>query len=88
MATLLVGYDLNAPRKDYKSLIGRLKKVGTTRWHCLDSTWLIKTEQTPELLAKDLRRFMDRDDELLVIDVTRRGWYAYLKSHDWLQANV
>lgn len=42
MDTLMVGYDLNVSGQRYDELIEKLK--GFVRsWHCLDSTWLIKT---------------------------------------------
>jgi hypothetical protein len=87
--TLMVGYDLNSPGQDYKALIDRLKKVGSNWWHRLDSTWLIKSSMTPSELAKDLRRFIDADDELLVIDVTGRSWAAYgFESYVWLYESL
>ena len=46
MATLMVGYDLNTPGKDYEKLIEYMKSFGTW-WHHLDSTWLVVAEMTP-----------------------------------------
>ena len=89
MATLLVGYDLNQPGQNYKSLIERFKTVGTNWWHHLDSTWLIKTTMSPAELRDDLRRFIDSGDELLVLDVTAASWAAIgFESYDWLHNNL
>lgn len=87
MATLLVGYDLNKPTKDYSTLIERLRKFGTW-WHHLDSTWLVRTELTPVQVRDELRRLIDADDELLVIDVSGRAsaWAGFnQKGSQWLR---
>ena len=69
MKTILVGYDLNAPGKDYRPLIEKLKSFGTW-WHYLDSTWLIKSSLSVVQIRDMLWSLMDANDELLVVDVT------------------
>lgn len=69
MQTMLVGYDLKKPGKDYSKLIDQLKSYKTW-WHCLDSTWMIRTSLTHVALRDELRTFIDPNDKLLVIDVT------------------
>ncbi|HWO15328.1 MAG TPA: hypothetical protein VNM89_01280 [Solirubrobacterales bacterium] len=89
MATLLVGYDLNKPGQDYSGLIKRLKNVGTTWWHRLDSTWLVKTTMSPSELRDDLKNYIDSGDELLVIDVTGAGWAGTgFSNYRWLHDNL
>lgn len=77
MATLMIGYDLNR-QKDYATLIDAIKKLGPW-WHCLDSTWIVVCNHTPAAIRDHLQRFMDTDDELLVIDVTgrARAWTGF-----------
>lgn len=88
MATLLVGYDLNKPGQRYERLYRRLKQLKPW-WHYLDSTWLVRTSMTPKELRDDLRRFIDGDDELLVIDITGRVWAADgFDSYNWLHDNL
>jgi hypothetical protein len=41
--TLIAIYDLNRPEKDYKTLIPALEKYNY--FHCLDSTWILRTER-------------------------------------------
>lgn len=72
MATLLVGYDLNAPNKDYGPLIDAIKALGAW-WHHLDSTWLVVCSSSAADVRDMLKAYIDSDDELLVIDVTGRG---------------
>ena len=50
MKSYLIGYDLNKQGQDYETLIEHIKKLGTW-WHCLDSTWIIKTDKS----ASDIR---------------------------------
>ncbi len=90
MNTILVGYDLNKPGKDYATLIARLKSYGTW-WHHLDSTWLLKTSLTAVQVRDQLKLLMDSSDELLVINVTgdAAAWNGFnQKGSDWLKQNL
>ncbi len=90
MARMLVGYDLNTPGKDYSKLIGRLEKFAT-RWHCLDSTWIVSTTLTAVELRDELAGFMDRNDELLVVDITgdAAAWRGFATDcSKWLKDNL
>lgn len=85
----MVGYDLNAPGKNYNDLIEALTGYGTY-WHHLDSTWLIVTEQTTSEIRDYLKQFMDQNDELLVAELSgdwaTKGIAA--KGNDWLRNNL
>jgi hypothetical protein len=86
MKTLLVGYDLNKPGKNYDALIDRLKEHGTW-WHNLDSTWLVRTNLTVVELRDVLADLIDSSDELLVVDVTgdAAAWAGFKKTaSEWL----
>lgn len=86
MRTLLVGYDLNRPGQDYEGLYKALKTSGW--WHHLDSTWLVRTEETPVQLRDRLMQHMDASDTLLVIDVTSdaAAWIGIDQSgSDWIK---
>jgi hypothetical protein len=90
MATLLVGYDLNAPGQSYDKLYDALKSTRTW-WHNLDSTWLIVTNETPVELRNRLARHLDPNDELLVIDITgdAAAWRGFSeKSSKWLKETL
>lgn len=86
MPTLLIGYDLNGA-KDYQALYSAIKSVGSAWWHHLDSTWLINTTHTPVAVRDLLKRHLDADDELLVIDVSGdlRAWTGFnQRAAEWL----
>lgn len=90
MRTLLVGYDLNSPGQDYSDLVASLKS-NPQWWHYLDSTWLIRTTQTPVQVRDDLRKLIDKNDELLVMDVTGRSaaWSGFReKAGQWIMTHV
>jgi hypothetical protein len=75
LATLLIGYDLNRPGQRYGELYDRIKSLGTSWWHHLDSTWIVTNAPSPQQAHDALSRHRDASDELPVVDVTgRRRW--------------
>jgi len=60
--SLLIGYDLNKTGKDYSGLIEKIKASVETWWHCLDSTWIVKTNlsyiELRDLLKPTLTQMM------------------------------
>ncbi len=68
----MVGYDLNKPAQNYKGRIDALKTYGT-RWHSLDSTWIIEPDQTANAIRDDLAQYLDSNDELLVAAIGAPG---------------
>ncbi|MEX2177773.1 MAG: hypothetical protein WD801_03625 [Gemmatimonadaceae bacterium] len=66
MKTYIIGYDLNRPGQQYTELIKAIEAYGTY-WHHLDSTWIIKTDDSAAGIRDNLRQFIDSTDELLVI---------------------
>ena len=83
---LLISYDLNKPGQDYTPLYEEIKSYGTW-WHHLDSTWLVDTNETPNQCVERLRKHMDNNDNLLVIEVCKnyQGWLPK-NAWDWLNA--
>jgi thermostable 8-oxoguanine DNA glycosylase len=89
MTTLLVGYDLNGD-KDYTPLTDKLKSFGT-RWHNLDSTWIVVADQTSKALRDELKTLIDADDELLVVDISgdAAAWTGFSDSASaWLKKHI
>lgn len=90
MRTLLVGYDLNRPGQNYAGLIAALKAVPLW-WHHLDSTWLLRTEETHLQLRDRLLPHIDVGDELLVIDVSGQAaaWMGFdERGSQWIRDNL
>jgi hypothetical protein len=66
MSVILIGYDLRKPGQDYTPLFDEIKSLGEW-WHCLDSTWMVKTTLTVEQIRNRLLKTIDQNDQLLVI---------------------
>lgn len=90
MAMMLIGYDLNAPDRDYDGLMDALAGFGAY-WHCLDTLWLVETRMTITQVRDSLWMHMSRGDEILVIDVTGApaSWIGFNQEcSDWLKDNL
>lgn len=85
----LIGYDLNKSGQNYTTLIHEIKKLGTW-WHCLDSTFIIKSTSTAVAIRDYLQKFIDSNDELLVVNLTgEAAWIGFSKEcSDWLKKNL
>jgi CRISPR/Cas system-associated endoribonuclease Cas2 len=85
----LVTYDLNKPKQDYEKLFSALKHTETW-WHHLDSTWLVKSSETIEDFANRIKKEIDQNDSLLIVEITKdsyKGWLTQ-KAWDWLKNNI
>lgn len=90
MNTLLVGYDLNRPGQDYEELTKFLKGESTW-WHALDSTWIVVTSKSTSELRDEIKRLVDPNDEVLVMNVQGDGWASFglsKEATDWLKKYV
>ena len=91
MAKILISYDLNAAGQDYQTLIDRIKALGSDWWHCLDSTWIVVTSLTAVQVRDVLAHLIDRNDELLVVDISAApaAWAGFnAECGGWLQRNL
>jgi hypothetical protein len=91
MANILIGYDLNKAGKDYNNLISAIKGLSTDWWHCLDSTWIIKTQLSTVQVRDALASHIDGNDELLVVDITgdAAAWTGFdTNCSNWLKNNL
>lgn len=90
MRTILVSYDLNRPGQFYTPLHDHLRSYPNW-WHWLESTWLVKTDDTHIEVRNELSTLLDPNDELLVIDVTQRpaAWRGFVgRAAGWLKTNL
>lgn len=90
MQTFLIGYDLNKSGQDYADLIDAIKKLSSTWWHHLDSTWIIKSNSTATAIRDILAAHIDSNDELLVVKLSGDGaWTGFSdKGSKWLINNL
>lgn len=89
MNSILIGYDLNKTGQDYTTLIEKIKSIGTW-WHCLDSTWIVKSNQSCVQIRDFLQSYIDSNDELLVVKLSgESAWCGFGKDcADWLRNNL
>lgn len=91
MANILIGYDLRKSGQDYAGLIDAIKALGSDWWHCLDSTWIVKTNKTTVSVRDTLSPHIDNNDRLLVVDITgdAAAWTGFdTECSDWLKKNL
>jgi len=78
MNTILISYDLIQPEtsNDYKRLIDQIKSYS---FWCkpLRSFWLIKTNDSPATVRDNLKKYIDNNDNLLVMNITGASWGSY-----------
>ncbi len=90
--TFLIAYDLNKGEtsSEYLRLIKEIKELGT--WaKPLESTWLVVTTGSAATVRDHLNKFIDSNDELLVMDVSGDDWGTYGINADvtkWMNANI
>lgn len=89
MKTYLIGYDLNHPGQNYTALDDAIKGLGTW-WHCLDSTWIVKSNQSAEAIRNRLTPHVDSNDQLLVASLTgESAWSGFRdRCNSWLKENI
>jgi len=80
MAIYMIGYDLNKAGKNYDGLIAKIQEISAGYWHLLDSTWLIGHAGKADVIRDALCPYVDDDDELLVVLITKQG--------DWASAGI
>jgi len=75
MYTYSVTYDLHKVR-NYQSLWNVLNRLGGQR--VLESQWLVRTQMTAPQLRDHLRKSMDNDDSIVVLELKPgSNWAAY-----------
>ena len=89
MASYLIGYDLNRPGQNYPELFTAIKAIGLW-WHCLDSTWIVKTDKSAIQIRDVLQPHIDNSDELLVARLTGEAAWAGFNQEcsSWLTSNL
>ena len=78
MPCLLITYDLNKPGQNYSGLYDEIKGLGSSWWHYLDSTWLVRTSLSANDAADRVKKRIDDSDNLLVLNVTSDSYAGWL----------
>jgi hypothetical protein len=86
MATYLISYDLGIPEtsQDYKELINSIQSLG--HWakpHY--SIFLVKSNFSARIIRNRLSKFVDRNDSILVVDITNDDWASWNLTNEVVQ---
>lgn len=91
MTIYVVGYDLHPKKGEtYENLENAIRSLGAW-WHCLDSTWLIKSDLTSVQIRDELWKRMNSDDQLLVVAYAphNSAWIGFAGNcASWLKDNM
>ncbi len=82
MYLYLISYDLKMPGRNYEGVATALKGA-LSWWHYLESTWIIRTSLTIEEWNNRLLSQVDKNDSLLIIDVTDKRHNGWLNKKAW-----
>ncbi len=90
MALFVLNYDLVNESKgthDYQPLWDELKRLKAQRTQY--STWLIDLNNSPREVVEHFKQFVDKDDRLMVVKLTKEHWYtnAIGGTNAWLEAH-
>lgn len=90
MRSFLIGYDLNKPGQDYPGLFEAIKNLGSTWWHCLDSTWIVNSAKSTVEIRNVLASRIDGNDKLLVVELSGPAAWTGFEGNcqDWLHRNL
>jgi len=90
MAVHWVNYDLNKSGQDYTKLIDYLKSHNG--WaKPLKSSFFVKTTLTAGQLRDEIKKYIDANDDVVVVGVGGKGWATYGLSDElnkWLKDNL
>ncbi len=85
MTVRLITYDLNKPGQNHKKVLDKIKAYGS--WAKLsESSYAVETDQSPTDIYKAFKPLLDKNDDFLVITLTR-PWNGQASKDviDWLQ---
>lgn len=83
----MITYDLNKTGQNYEKVIQAIKDVSTGVWCTFwKSSYLIKTNLTPQQITDKIKPHLDSNDTLLVIEV-KQNYQGWLEEDDWKYIN-
>lgn len=86
MAAYMITYDLNKSGQNYEKVIQAIKDsayCGCTYWK---SSYLIKSNLTPDQIVANIKPHIDGNDKLIVIEVSN-NYQGWLSTEEWEYIN-
>jgi hypothetical protein len=89
MRTIQVNYDLRKPGRNYEPVYDYLKSFSAYS-HPLESLWLVRTWKSASPVRDELKQHVDRNDQVLVFDVTGDSWASNFDTPaiQWLHGHM
>lgn len=90
MKLVLITYQLDDSKNDYKNLSNHIKS--NYNWaRPFNKNFLIKTKRPLSVIRNDLKHAIENRGRIFVVDITRKGWSSYdlpNKVSDWLKYDI
>ncbi|WP_349551311.1 hypothetical protein [Leuconostoc pseudomesenteroides] len=78
----IISYDLHSPGQKYEDLKKIIIGFNGASIKILESTWLVRTDLTPEEMVNKIRSVVDTNDSLFVSEITN-NYQGLLNKDDW-----
>lgn len=79
----MITYDLNSPGQRYDEIINIIKNEVSISWCSYwKSSYLIKSNYSPDEIQGKLKPFLDSGDRLIVIEV-QKNYQGWLEKENW-----
>lgn len=90
MPVQLITYDLSEPGQQYSELHEEIESLGSTWWHCLESTWIVVTNLNTAQIRDRITKHLDQNDKVAVFSLEGEwaAWNLTQECSDWLQTNL
>jgi hypothetical protein len=81
--------ELASPARNLQKVADELKSLGNW-WHCMDGAWIVSSTSTAREVRDQLRKRLDGDDKLLVLEVgSDVTWAGFMgEPAAWLKDNL
>ncbi|QSH40870.1 SinR family protein [Lentisphaerota bacterium ZTH] len=89
LKTFLIAYDLRLTGSSYERLYKAIESYPTCQ-RTLESTWIIKTHNSACEVRNNLAEYIDANDEIIVISLSKNTEWAGLSEaqSEWLRDNL
>lgn len=82
MAAYMITYDLNSPGQNYDDVIKTIKDSSLAWCSYWESSYLIKTNLTPDSIMTNIKPYLDNGDKFIVIEV-KNNYSGWLTEKQW-----
>jgi hypothetical protein len=89
LAAYMITYDLNAEGQKYDKVIQAIKDSSDAWCTYWKSSYLIKSDLTPNQIQEKIKPNLDSNDRLLIIEVKNnyQGWLSE-EQWEWIKKNI